>query len=708
MPDLSASNFLNPESIAVIGASRDENKIGHVILANIQNGAYKGRLFPVNPNADKVAGLTCYKSVMDIPEIPDLAIIVIPSAFVLEVLHDCGVKGVKNVIIITAGFGEVSNEGYLQEMKVREVADKYRMRLLGPNCLGMINSGIALNATFASSTPQNGSVAFASQSGAMGTAFLDWAGVYKIGLKYFVSLGNKAGLDENYFLEKFAADRFVKTMLFYLEDFTNGREFYNLARKFSKDKTIIVLKPGESEQAKSAMTSHTGAIAQDDKIVEAALKEAGCIRVHTLEELFNLTLLLSWQNLPKANRVAVITNAGGVGIQTVDDLERNGLKVVPFSEAITTRLKKNLPEEASVANPIDLLGDALAERYKNALNAVVKDKNIDAVLLVLTPQMVTEATLTARYINSIADKQQKTILASFVGGESIREAEELLIKEKIPFFKFPNDAARALGLITDWVMYTKQMRSEKPMLGKPTYINKQIRKHLSTNGVVKLEADQQLAKQYQLPLLSSIITYTQKELLSAVKQIEYPCVLKLVHPELIHKTEFNAVRLNIKHEEELLKSFQELTQIAARSKLVNSGYEIQPFIEEKIEVIIGIKKELPTYRNINGKQYLKTKGFGHVILFGAGGIYTEIYKDFSLRLLPTDTSEALDMIEQTKVGKIISGVRGKSFDKQGIVDVLSNLSKLVESNNNITAIDINPLFVTKEKVYIADLKLFAE
>ncbi len=704
MPKIS---FFSPSSIAIVGASRDPQKIGHVILDNIIKSGYKGKLIPVNPNAKEIMGLKTYENVMDISEKTEMAIIAIPGQFVADVVEDCGMKGIKNVVIISAGFGEVGDAGFAKEAQLIDIAAKYKMQLLGPNCLGFINTSARLNATFAASYIAKGNIAFASQSGAMGTAFLDWANGHNIGLKYFISLGNKAVLDENAVLEEMETDDSITSILFYLEDFSDGRRFFELARKISHKKAIIILKPGRSENTRSAIASHTGSIAQDETIIDAALRDAGCLRVQSIEELFNLTTLLSWQPLPKNNTVAVVTNAGGVGIQTVDDLERNGLKVVPFSHHLSAELAKFLPAEANVKNPVDLLGDALADRYKLALEQVVKDKSVGSILVVLTPQMVTQALETAKYVNQIADKNKKTVMASFVGGESIHEARQLLIKEQIPHFDFPNDAAKALGLVWKWQSQVKDQPKVPKTIYFPSKVNTELNEH-ATDSVVDLAYAQQLFASYKIPLLESKLVQNKAELHKAAHALKYPVVLKLVHPKLIHKTEFKAVRLNIANDVELTRQAGELEVVAKSAGLKDFGFELQPFIEDRLEVIVGIKKDKATFHDVAGKGYLRSKGFGHILLFGAGGIYTELYKDAALKLLPVDAAEAKELIELTKVGKIIEGLRGKSYDLKGITEVIVNLSKLIEDNTNIAEVDINPLFVTKDAVYVADLKVFAQ
>lgn len=403
--------------------------------------------------------------------------------------------------------------------------------------------------------------------------------------------------------------------------------------------------------------------------------------------------------------MAIVTNAGGVGIQTVDDLEKNGLNVASLTKKTQDILKKNLPKEASIENPVDLLGDALAERYKVVLKEVIKDKNIDGILVILTPQQVTESLLTARYVNEIADAHNKTVVTSFVGGDSLDSAVKFLAEEKIPQFSYPNDAARTLGLIWEWTKNKEHISKKEITHNSPTFINSKL-KGVGKSGSAELEIVQNLFRKYEIPLLLSGIKEEYEDILELAKNIEFPVVMKLAHPDLVHKTEFQAVRLDIKNAEELKKHFDELHAIAKKQRLVDRKFELQPYIKDKIELIIGVKKDADIYKKHRERTFLKTKGFGHVLLFGGGGIYTEIYKDVSLRILPVSRKDVESMIDETKIGEILNGARGKEYNRKAVVDLLLKLSDLMEKNTNITALDINPLFVTPDKAVAVDIKLF--
>lgn len=683
----SIDKLFNPHSIAVVGASRDTDKVGGVILANILHSKYKGDVYAVNPNANKVQGLKSYSNISQIEGKVDLAVIAIPAKFVSEVLKECGVKGIQNVVIISAGYGEGDEGGLERQHEVMQIAEKFHLNILGPNCLGFINKSINLNASFGKTPEKLGKVLFASQSGAMGTAFLDWIEEVHLGIKEFISLGNKAVVDEVDILKYAAAQKSqLSSILLYLENFVRGREFFEEARILGKELPIIVLKAGVSEEAQKAISTHTGAIVSDKKVVATALKQANVIKVNTIEEMYNLAMMFEWQPLPKGNRVAIVTNAGGVAVHLVDELEANGLEVDTFSVAEQKILKTGLPETASAANPIDLLGDALADRYKQVLDKVIKSKNVDIVVVVLTPQLMTESALTAKYVNDIADKHDTTVITTFVGGEDIQEAEEVLYKEKIPQFEYPGDAARALGLLWKWV----KNRDNIKLLKHPTrfYVNKQLQ--AEPGQALPLEQARKLFREFNIPLMPAGIGVSLGELKKLAKNIHYPLVLKLSHPSLLHKTELNAVELDLSDEAELEEAFNNLERIAKKQKLVDYSYEMQPFVEDKLEIIIGSKKD---------------KGFGQVITFGSGGIYAEVYHDLAAKLVPLNKNDIEAIIAETKIHQILKGARGKKYNLEAVKQVLSSLSKLLEYNSNIKELDINPLFVTEKEAFAVDIKI---
>lgn len=696
--------LFNPKSVAVIGASRSKKKVGGVILANLLADNNKLRIYPVNPNTYQVQGEKTYDSIIRLPEVVDVAVIAVPSVYVDNAVEECALKGVKNIIIISAGYAETGHDGLIKELQLRKLQKKYQLNILGPNCLGIINARTNVNLSFAD-TPHKfskGKIALISQSGAVGTAFLDWAKSKGIEISKFVSLGNKIDLSENDFLEYFEDDKETDVILLYIENFQDGRKFYELAKKITTKKPIIVLKPGKNETTSQAMVAHTGSIATNDKIVEQALKDSGCIRVDSIEDLFNITKLLVWQPVMKGNNVAVITNAGGVAIDTIDQLSNYGLTVNKLPESIQEKLSKVLKPNASSKNPVDLLGDALAEDYKQALLKIVKSKDVDIIFVILTPQLMTESLQTAKFVNEIADKNKKIVVTSFVGGENIKKALIYLDKAKIPQFEFPSDGARVLGEVWGWRSSINKVRNSR--LHYPTVINPSLK--AKPGEMLSEELTKKLLDKYNINYLESWLFDSVKEIRKVEEKLQYPLVVKLKHPELVHKSDVKAVKLPIYKQTELYAALKELQELGEKLELKDFQFEIQHFIFQKLELILGVKKDPDQIRIVDGTSMTISKGFGHIVILGAGGIYTELLDDSAMKLFPVNKADALTMIKSIKVGEILLGARSQQYNYQSLLKMIVNLSKLIEKNANITAIDINPVFVTEHDAYAADVKIF--
>lgn len=699
--------LFDPKSIAVIGASRSKKKVGGIILDNLISHKFKARIYPVNPNREKVQGITAYASVLSIPEPVDVAIISIPSAYVEEVVEECGQKGIKYVIILSAGYSESGKEGLLRELKLKQILHKYQINLLGPNCLGLINARNNLNLSFADSPTSysKGKVSFISQSGAIGTAFLDWSKTNNLEICKFVSLGNKAGLNEIDFINYFYQDPETKIILLYLENFSDGRKFFELAKLVTKTKPIIVLKPGKNESTVKAMSAHTGSLASNEKVVDVALRDSGCVRVNSIEELFNITKILDWQPTLSGNKVTIITNAGGVAIEAIDQLESNNLKVVELDQSIREKLSSVLKKSSSTRNPVDLLGDALASDYKAALEKVVKDIETDAILVLLTPQLMTQSLLTAKYLNEIADKNKKVVLACFLGGEKVKLAQAYLSKEKIPSYSYTNDASVVLGKVWGWKEKLKTISGSR--YSYPTIINTKLKVE-AKGEMLSDNLTKKLLDKYDIKYLKSLTFDSVSAVDRSSSKFKYPLVIKLIHPELIHKTEVKAVRLPIYKRIELLNAARELSNIAKDKNLDGYKLEIQPFVFKKMELILGVKKDLDSYIELNGESQLQAKGFGHTIVLGAGGIYTEVLSDVAIKLLPINRFDALEMLKSIKIGKVLLGERNQHFDYKEVLSMMVNLSKLIEKNQNINSLDFNPVFVTESEAYAVDIKVFPD
>lgn len=696
--------LFKPRSVAVIGASRDPNKVGHAILKNIIESGYKGRVYPVNPKADSVLGLTAYKSVLDIPDEVDLAVIVIPAQNVLDVMEECGRKGVKFAIVISAGFKEIGGEGVEREKKLVEIARKYGIRVVGPNCLGIIDMHTPINATFGPQPQRKGGIAFISQSGALLTAILDWSSKVGIGFSNIVSLGNKADLNETDFVEYLGENPETKVILLYLESISDGRRFIQVASAVSRKKPIVLLKGGVTEAGARAALSHTGAMAGGATALKAAMKKAGIILVSSLSELFDIAIAFANQPIPQGGRVGIVTNAGGGGVVTSDLAILRGLKLASLSPSTIDVLRKSLPPMAAIYNPVDVLGDARADRYRVAIEALLRDPNVDALITILTPQAVTEPEETAKVIIEMSRLYiEKPILSVFIGGEKVEKAVKLLIDNGIPVYDMPEKAVAALS---GMVMY-RELREylakiaesiEVYDVDKSTALSI-IRKALQENRRVLLESEaKDLVKSYGIPVAPTKLARNEEEAVEIANSMGYPVVLKIASPDITHKSDVGGVVMNIRSDEEVREAFRTII-INVRRYAPNAsiyGVVVQKMVPKGREVIIGTTKD-PI--------------FGHIIMFGLGGVYTELFKDVSFRLVPLSLYEAKEMVMETKAYTLLKGFRGEPpADIPSVINTLIRVSKLVTDVPQIVEMDINPLFVYEEGVgaLAVDVKIVVE
>jgi len=685
------SDLFSPKSLAVIGASRNPAKVGHTILRNIVESGYKGRVYPVNPKADEILGLKCYKSVLDIPDDVDLVVITVPAQIVLDVAEECGEKGVKYLVVISAGFKEIGGEGVDREKELINIGRKYGMRILGPNCLGFIDTFTPLNATFAAVTPKKGRIAFISQSGALITAILDWSIRRGLGFSKIVSLGNKADLDEVDFIQAIGQDRNTKVILLYVESIEKGRRFIEVARQVSKVKPIVVIKGGITEAGAKAAMSHTGAMAGSFTSYRVAFKKSGVLAASTLSELFDYAMAFSNQPIPAGKKIAIITNAGGPGILTTDLSVKYGLSLAGFSMVTINKLRSKLPPAAAIYNPVDVLGDARADRYEFAIDTVLSDENVDGLIIILTPQAMTEPVETAKVIVKMHRKYpDKPVVAAFIGGDIVQEAVKMLIEHGIPCFDLPE---RAVVAMSGLCMYREFLEFFEKIVEKQVKFydvdferaRRIIDKARSEGRKVLLEVEaKELVRAYGIPAPITVLVKTEDEAVEAANKMGYPVVLKVASPQILHKTDIGGVVLNINSDDEVREAFRTILsrvrRFAHRATLY--GITVQKMVPKGREVIVGITKD-PT--------------FGHLIMFGSGGIYANILKDVSFRLTPITPDEAKDMVRETKAYAMLKGVRGEPpADVASVINVLLRLNQLVQDIPEIVEMDINPLFVYEE------------
>ncbi|MEI6462157.1 MAG: acetate--CoA ligase family protein [bacterium] len=720
--------LLKPSSICVYGVSKDQNKLGSVVYNNLKLNGFKGKLYPINPKYSTLGDTVCYPDANSITDTVELAIIVTPAHTVPQILDDAGRKGVKAAIVISAGFSETGEIGKGLEEELKAISLKYSIALLGPNCLGLINTENNLNASFAQFYPAKGNIAFISQSGAFGTALLDFAAKKNLGLSQFVSVGNKAGIDEINFIEEWLKDDSIKVIAAYIEEFGRGLELVEVIKNSKVKKPIIILHPGSSEEARTAIASHTGSIASASNSASVALKSAGVIEVKSMEDMFNYLLTFSWGNSKKLNdkSISILTNAGGPGIMITDLISEKGIKLTKLSDTTISSLTKVLPEESSKHNPIDLIGDASSERYKSALDILAVSPEVSNIIAILTPQAVTQVEETSKIITNFARSTTKNIFPLFLGGEYVQVALDRFKDSKVPFFKYDEDCVDAINA---YLNYYFEDPTENTLMDNRMSISETInmtKSKILTKTVFDVKEEQtslsevevaELAKQFNIPTPMSVVVHSIEELAEALKtnsllgdngKLTKKLVLKATTKSLAHKTDAKAVFLNIDTTDELKKSYLELlTNITSANKESNGSGSPEVLLQEMLsyplELFLGVNRD-------GGSNVYETKtGFGHVLVFGMGGIYTEILKDFSMGLIPMSKTEILKMISSTKVSKIIDGARGqKLLAKNALVELVSNLQNMVLAYPEISSIDINPVMINDVNVIAADFKIFVK
>src|SRR5438445_968541 len=582
-----------PKSIAVIGASNRQGSVGRAVFANILLNEYTGTVYPVNPKDRSISGVRSYPSIGDLPESVDVAVVVVPAAVVPAVTEECGKKGVKGLIIISAGFKEVGQDGAALERQVASLAQKYSMRMVGPNCLGTINTDpeVRLNASLASQMPCEGAIAFASQSGALGEAVIDYATGEGLGFSKFISVGNKADVNENEILEYLREDPKTKVILLYIEDIVDGRKFVDTVSKVTEEKPIIAVKAGVSPEGAKAAASHTGALAGSDEAYNAILKQSGVIRVESIIDLFDYARAFAKQPLPRGNRVAIITNGGGPGIMATDASVRYGLQISQFSEATKNKLRAGLPKEAAVNNPIDLIGDAQADRYELALGSL-SDDNVDCGLVLLTPQAMVDLKKVAEMIASVGPKSGKTILASLLGLGDVTPAVGVLESNGVPNYSFPESAVRALAAMSEYKRWIERPRTQVKHFDVDLVQARKILARAKQAGLTNLSQTDamSLLTAYGLPAIKTEFARTRQQAVALAKKIGLPVAMKIVSPDVVHKTDIGGVKLDLNNEKDVGEAFDEiLKNVKATSPGARiEGVLLQNYVTGGIETIIGI------------------------------------------------------------------------------------------------------------------------
>jgi len=677
--------IFRPSSVAVIGASSTPGKVGYVLANNLLKSGYDKPVYLINVRGGEILGREAYRSISDIPGEVELAVISIPAAYVLDTVVECGEKGVKALIIISAGFKETGHEGAELERKIVETAHKYGMRIQGPNCLGAINTHVPFDLSFASTLPKKGSIGFITQSGALGTAILDWIIAEEIGFGSIVSLGNKADLDEVDFIEAMAEDPNIKVILLYLESIERGRKFLEVATEVVKHKPILVVKGGTSSAGAKAAGSHTGALVGSFLAYQKAFDKAGVILSESMEDLFNYAVAFTEQSLPADEGIVIVTNAGGPGILSTDLIESLGLKMAPLSDETKQYLRANLPAAAAVGNPVDILGDALPDRYAVALEASLKDPNVHSVVVLLTPQAMTDSLATAKYVVDISRRYpEKPVISVFMGGNWVAKATDYLKDNEIPCFNFPEKGIKTLNAL---YQYARHLRL--PELEPPEYDDidkKTVRKifdgaKADGRHVLFPHEAAQVIKSYGIPAPGSGLATTADEAVKYAEEMGYPVVMKVVSPDIMHKTDIGGVELNLVNSNMVRIAFEEIMRKSRKAQPLAKiyGITVDKMVPKGREMIIGMSRD---------------PQFGPMVMFGLGGIYVNYLKDVAFRLAPMNEREAQQMMEETRSYSMLKGVRGEApADIDALREAILRVGHLVWDFPDLKDLDINPIFV---------------
>jgi acetyltransferase len=702
MVTLNLDKIFNPKSVAIIGASDEEGSVGHAIVKNFTQLGYAGKVYFVNIRKPEILGVKTYQTVGQIPEPVDLAVIATPAKTVPDVVEQCGKAGIKGAIIVSAGFKETGPEGKALEDKILEIKKTYGLRIIGPNCIGIIRPRINLNATFVDKVPKPGNVAFISQSGALGSAILDWAVHENIGFSNFVSVGSMIDVDFGDLIDYFGTDPQTKSILMYVEGITEARKFMSAARHFARTKPIIVVKAGKFSESAKAAASHTGSLSGEDDIYDAAFKRAGIVRVEEIDDLFNAAEVLGTQPLPRGPRLAVITNAGGPGVMATDALIAKGGKLAKLSKKTMEVLNSILPNFWSRGNPIDILGDAKADRYTAAVEACLNDENVDGILIIFTQQAVGEPIEIAKAIVELVKNkiyQNKTILTSFMGYGAVQEANGIFNANNIPTYSTPEQAIKTYMYMYQYERNLEliyETPEELPVDAAPKRPLMAILRNAAMEGRELLTEDEakRLLKYYNFPVVNTEVATTADEAVAFARQIGYPVVLKILSPQIVHKTEAGGVILDIHADVEVRQAFDMIVQRAkaydANAHII--GVTVQPMIARKgCEVIIGGKTD-PL--------------FGPGILFGMGGVGVELFKDYSIGLPPLNTTLIRRIMEETKVYQLLKGYRNvPPANLKLLEETMLLFSQLLIDFPQIKEIDINPLLINEKEAFILDARI---
>ncbi len=688
----------NPQAVAVIGASRNPGTIGYQIVDNLVSHGFQGVVYPVNPHARAIHSLPAFPSISEVPGPVDLAVVVVPKESVLKVVDECGHQGVKAVIVISAGFREVGGEGRGREEVLLEIVRRHGMRLVGPNCMGVMNTSpsVRMNATFAPTMPPAGATSFLSQSGALGVTILDYAAEYGIGIRQFVSVGNKPDVSGNDLLEYWEDDDGTRLILMYLESFGNPKNFIPTAQRISRKKPIAVVKSGRTTAGARAASSHTGALVGTDLAIDSLLAQCGVLRAESIEELFDLAMAFEDLRTPAGNRVAIVTNAGGPGIIIADTCESAGLDVVELAPETQARLRGIFPAEASVRNPVDMIASATGESYEVALRIVLDDPGVDAAIAAFVPPLgVKQADIAASIVAAVEGRREKPVLAVLMGREGLPQGIAELNEAGIPAYRFPESAAKALA-----AMYKHRTWADRPLLEPEVFDVDRVAVEKILDGVEDADRTQlteiealQVFQAYGIPTIPFRVANSVEEAVEAAQEVGFPVVLKVLSPDVVHKTDAGGVHIDLRSEEEVAEAYRSILESVLKHDETAQicGVIVESFEKDGREVIIGMSTD---------SQY------GPILMFGLGGIYVEALRDVAFRVHPVTRTDAEEMIRAIRGLPLLEGVRGETgVDLDTLAEVIQRVSQLVGDHDRIEEMDLNPFLAVESGGMAVDARM---
>jgi len=689
------SALFAPERVAVVGATERPGSVGRALVENLW-ASFEGDVVPVNPNYETVCGLPCVDGVGESGA--DLAVVAVPASAAVGVVREAGEAGIENVVVVTAGFGEAGGEGAARERELEAVAEAYGLNLVGPNCLGIIGTAVGLNATFAPRSAPVGSISFLSQSGAFVTAVLDWAADHGVGFENVVSLGNKAVLDESDFVASWGDDGGTDVIVGYLESIEDGCRFVDVAREVTRETPVVVVKAGRTEAGAQAASSHTGAMAGRDRAYEAGLREAGVLRADTVQDLFDAARVLAGQPTPDTDGVAVVTNAGGPGVMATDAVGDGPLSLAGFGAATIDRLRDRLPEGANVYNPVDVIGDADNDRLRDAVDVVLADDAVGAAVVLAAPTATLDFTQLAADVADLQSRHDLPVTTCLMGGERAREADDVLEDAGIPNYF---DPARAVGSLATLERYREIRDRERPA---PTTYDvdrdaaEAVLDRARDRGATRLGVEATpLLDAYGIPTPAGEVVDSPTDALDVAERIGDPVVMKIVSPDILHKSDIGGVKVGVAHED-VYDAYEDLISRARNYQPDATILGVQ--VQEQVDVASGVETIVGTNRDPQ---------FGPLVLFGLGGVFVEVMEDTAVRLAPVAETEALAMTEEIRASPLLSGARGRDpVDRGAVAETVGRLSQLVTDFPEILELDVNPLVVRPDGVEAVDLRLTIE